>query len=222
MVFDFDGVIVDSEPVHWRAFREVLAPLGIPLSWEDYTDRYMGFDDRDAFREAFRSRGRELPADRLAELISAKSRAFHAILSEGIRPLPGAVPLVRSIRSRGIPLAVCSGALRTDIDPILASLRLSDCFDRIVSAEEVERSKPDPASYRLAWSALKERFPERITVPERSLAVEDTPAGIASAKGAGLSVLAVAGSHPREELEGADVVAGSLEEVSISPGRTPP
>jgi len=208
-------VIVDTEPVHWKAFREVLGPLGIDLSWEEYAGRYMGFDDRDAFREAFRVHGRDLSPERLSELISDKSRAFHAILRGGVRPLPGAVSLIRSIRSRGIPLAISSGALRSDIDPILEHLGLTACFDRIVSAEEVEKSKPDSASYRLAWAALKERFPRRLTVPGRSLAIEDTPAGIASAKGAGLSVLAVAGSHPREELEGADTIVDSLETVRL-------
>jgi len=208
-------VIVDTEPVHWKAFREVLGPLGIDLSWGEYAARYMGFDDRDAFREAFRVHGRDLSPERLSELISSKSRAFHAILREGIRPLPGAVSLIRSIHTRGIPLAISSGALRSDIDPILDLLGLSACFDRIVSAEEVENSKPDPASYRLAWTDLKDRFPRRLTVPGRSLAIEDTPAGIASAKGAGLSVLAVAGSHPRGELEGADEVVDSLETVRL-------
>jgi len=215
VIFDFDGVIVDTEPVHWRAFREVLDPLGFDLSWEEYTGRYMGFDDRDAFREAFRLHGQELSPGRLAGLIAAKSRAFHAILREGFRALPGADPLIRSIHSRGIPLAISSGALRSDIDPILDRLGLADCFSRVVTAEEVERSKPDPASYRLAWSALKDRHSDRLSLPERTLAVEDTPAGIGSARGAGLSVLAVSGSHPREELEGADIVVDSLAEVRL-------
>lgn len=222
VIFDFDGVIVDTEPVHWKAFREVLGPLGIPFPWEEYADRYMGFDDRDAFREAFRVHGREMAEERLPELIAAKSRAFHEILREGVRPFPGAVSLIETIHSRGIPLAVSSGALRSDIDPILATLGIAGCFARIVSADEVSRSKPDPESYRLAWSDLRRRFPGALTSPANSLAIEDTPAGIESAKGAGLSVLAVAGSHSGEELAGADRVVGSLEEVLISRGRTPP
>ena len=77
--------------------------------------------------EAFRVHGRDLSPERLSELISDKSRAFHAILRGGVRPLPGAVPLIRSIRSRGIPLAISSGALRSDIDPILDHLGLTAC-----------------------------------------------------------------------------------------------
>lgn len=215
VIFDFDGVIVDTEPIHWQAFREVLGPLGIPFPWEEYADRYMGFDDRDAFREAFRVHGRTLSGEALAEVIAAKSRAFREILREGVRPFPGALPLIEAIHSRGIPLAISSGALRSDIDPILAALGIADRFVRIVSADEVERSKPDPESYRLAWSSLRRRFPGAMTSPENTVAIEDTPAGVRSAKGAGLSVLAVAGSFRREELSEADAVVDSLEAVGI-------
>lgn len=215
VIFDFDGVIVDTEPIHWQAFREVLAPLGIPFPWDEYVERYMGFDDRDAFREAFRVHGRSLAGEPLAELIAAKSLAFQEILRAGVRPFPGAIPLIESIHLRGIPLAISSGALRSDIDPILATLGIAGCFARIVSADEVERSKPDPESYRLAWSDLVRRFPGMLTSPGNSLAIEDTPAGIRSAKGVGLSVLAVAGSYRREELSEADTVVDSLEAVRI-------
>lgn len=215
VIFDFDGVIVDTEPIHWQAFREVLGPLGILFPWEEYAERYMGFDDRDAFREAFRVHARTLAGETLAELVAAKSRAFQEILRDGVRPLPGSVPLIEAIHSRGIPLAISSGALRTDIDPILATLGIAGRFARIVSADDVEKSKPDPASYRLAWSALRRQFPGALTSPANSLAIEDTPAGIESAKGAGLSVLAVAGSYRREKLSEADTVVDSLEAVRI-------
>lgn len=215
MIFDFDGVIVDTEPIHWRAFLEVLTPLGIPLPWEEYAERYMGFDDRDAFREAFRAQGRPLAGETLAGLVAAKSGAFQEILRAGVRPFPGAVSLIEAIHSRGIPLAISSGALRSDIAPILATLGVDGCFARIVSADDVKKSKPDPESYRLAWSALRRQFPGTLTSPANSLAIEDTPAGIESAKGAGLSVLAVAGSHPREDLSRADAVVDSLEAVRL-------
>ena len=224
VVFDFDGVIVDSEPLHWKAFREVLAPAGIAFPWEEYVDRYMGFDDRDAFLEAFRVHGKALDDGRLAELVGAKSRVFQKVIREGVRPFPGAVPLIESIHARGIPLAISSGALRSDIDPILAMLGIAGCFPLVVSADDVEKSKPDPESYRLAWSGLKRLHPASISSPGRSLAIEDTPAGVRAAKLAGLAVLAVAGSYGEQELAEADLFAGSLEQVriAISPWRTPP
>lgn len=194
----------------------MLAPAGIAFPWEEYVGRYMGFDDRDAFREAFRVHGKPLGDGRLAELVAAKSLVFQDVIRDGVRPLPGAVPLIGSIHARGIPLAISSGALRSDIEPILAMLGIAGCFPLIVSADDVERSKPDPESYRLAWEGLRRLHPGSISSPGRSLAIEDTPAGIRAAKLAGLAVLAVAGSYAEEDLAEADHFAGSLDQVRIA------
>ena len=126
---------------------------------------------------------------------------------------PGAVSLIESLRAAGRPLALCSGALRSDIDPILAQLGIARRFDAIVSADDVRRSKPDPESYALAFARLSERYATLLTVPEKSVAVEDTPAGIRSAKGAGLRVLAVTNSYGAGELAEAGWIVDSLENV---------
>jgi beta-phosphoglucomutase len=173
----------------------------------------MGFDDRDAFREAFRAKGIDLDDANLAKLVAAKSVAFLRGLRDGVTAYPGAVSLIESLRAAGRALALCSGALRSDIDPILAQLRVARCFDVIVSADDVRRSKPDPESYRLAFARLSEKYDTLLTVPEKSVAVEDTPAGIRSAKGAGLQVLAVTNSYGAGELAEADWIADSLESV---------
>jgi beta-phosphoglucomutase len=213
VLFDFDGILVDSEPMHHRAFTEVLDPLGMGFPWKEYVDIYMGFDDRDAFREAFRAKGIDLDEANLAKLVAAKSRAFQEGLRNGVTAYPGAVPMIESLHAAGWPLALCSGALRSDIDPILAQLGVARCFDAIVSADDVRRSKPDPESYALAFARLSERVATLLTVPERSIAVEDTPAGIRSAKGTGLRVLAVTNSYGAGELAEADWIADSLENV---------
>ncbi|HEY5512170.1 MAG TPA: HAD family phosphatase [Geomonas sp.] len=213
VIFDFDGIIVDTEPLHYKAFQELLVPLGLGYSWEQYLELYLGFDDRDAFREAYRAGGRELPAEELKALIDGKAQAFLRIVSVGVAPYPGVVELIRSI-SGVLPLALCSGALRRDIDPILAQLGLVGAFDTLVTADEVAASKPDPESYRLAVQRLQALFPGRID-PARSLAIEDTPAGILSAAGAGLKVLAVTNSYPKERLTGACRVVVSLAGVDL-------
>jgi len=215
VLFDFDGILVDSEPMHHRAFTEVLDPLGMGFTWGEYVETYMGFDDRDAFREAFRAKGIDLDDANLAKLVAAKSEAFLRGLRDGVTAYPGAVPLVESLRAAGLPLALCSGALRSDIDPVLAQLGVARCFDVIVSADDVRRSKPDPESYALAFARLSERYVTMLTVPGKSVAVEDTPAGIRSAKGAGLRVLAVTNSYGAGELAEADWITDSLESVRI-------
>jgi len=212
-IFDFDGIIVDTEPLHYKAFQEILVPLGMGYSWEEYLERYMGFDDRDAFRESFSAAGRPLSAAELKTLMDGKAEAFLRIVSVGVAPYPGVVELIRSI-SGTLPLALCSGALRSDIDPILAQLGLVGAFDAMVTADEVAASKPDPESYRLAVQRLQELFPGRIN-PARSLAVEDTPAGILSATGAGLRVLAVTNSYPEDRLSGACRVVTTLAGVDL-------
>jgi beta-phosphoglucomutase len=213
VLFDFDGILVDSEPMHYRAFTQVLDPLGMGFPWKEYVEIYMGFDDRDAFREAFRRKGIDLDEGTLAKLVAAKSRAFQDGIRDGVTAYPGAVPVIESLHAAGRPLALCSGALRSDIDPILAQLGVARRFGVIVSADDVRRSKPDPESYALAFARLSERYATLLTGPEKSVAVEDTPAGIRSAKGAGLRVLAVTNSYGAGELADADWIAESLESV---------
>jgi len=216
VLFDFDGILVDSEPMHYRAFTEVLDPRGMGFTWQKYVETYMGFDDRDAFREAFRAKGISLDDANLAELVAAKSDAFLRGLRGGVTAYPGAVPMIESLHAAGRPLALCSGALLSDIEPIFAQLGIGHCFDVIVSADNVRRSKPDPESYALAFSRLSERHPTSMTIPGKSIAVEDTPAGIRSAKGAGLRVLAVTNSYGAGELAEADWITDSLERVRIA------
>lgn len=216
VIFDFDGVIVDTEPLHFEALRKVLEPLGIRIEWEEYVRTYMGFDDRDAFHEAFHSRGTDLDDRRMAELLSSKSKLFQEVIRSGVRDYPGAVSLIASLHAAGLPLAISSGALRSDILPVVTLLRIDHCFSHIVAADDVRKSKPDPESYTLAFQRLKRSHPALLTTPDRSLAVEDTPAGIRSAKRAGLRVLAVTNSYGEEELAEADYLTGSLNDVRIS------
>lgn len=214
VIFDFDGVIVDTEPLHYRAFQEILEPLGLGYSWETYVDRYMGYDDREAFVEAFRAAGRPMGNWSLGELISRKAEAFQKIITAGVQPYPGVVELIRDIAGK-LPLAVCSGALPSDIEPILGQLGIAASFDVIVTAVDVAASKPDPASYALAAARLAGKHPERTIPPSCCLAIEDTPAGIASAMGAGIPVLAVTNSYPAAKLCGAVRIVDSLADVSL-------
>ncbi|MGB3398742.1 MAG: HAD family phosphatase [Candidatus Deferrimicrobiaceae bacterium] len=216
VIFDFDGVIVDTEPLHYKAFQEVLEPLGIGFPWREYVEVYLGFDDRDAFLEAFRARGKDLDDRRLTQLVASKSKIFLDIIRNGVRAYPGTVSLITSLNASGLPLAISSGALRSDILPILDLLGITRCFPHVISADDVRKSKPDPGSYLLAFRRLKETNPLLLSTPDRCLAVEDTPAGIRSAKGAGLKVLAVTNSYSEKQLIEADFLTDSLENVRIS------
>ncbi len=214
IIFDFDGIIVDTEPIHYLAFQKILEPLGLGYSWDEYVDRYMGFDDREAFREVFKLCSRNLKGNDLEKLIKEKAHYFLQIIKEGIKPYPGVLKLVNDLAGN-MPLALCSGALLSDIVPILSQLGISDKFDAIVTAEEVEASKPDPASYKLAQGKLSLRYPDLMIAPENCLAIEDTPAGIESATAAGIAVLAVTNSYAPEKLSRANFIIDSLETISL-------
>ena len=214
VVFDFDGIIVDSEPLHYRAFQRVLEPLGAGYSWQEYVERYLGFDDRDAFREAFRVNRLPLDDGTLAGLIAAKAAFFHDVAAEGVVPYPGVVELVRALAGT-VPLAICSGALRSDIEPVLRMISLAGFFDCLVTADDVAASKPDPASYRLAVEHLQLLFPAAGITASQTVAIEDTPAGIQSAKGAGLQVLAVTNSYPATALTAANRVVAALSGINV-------
>lgn len=211
VIFDFDGIIVDSERLHWAAFNAVLNPMDKTLTWEDYIEVYIGFDDRDAFKTVFPNLGK----DRLDILIEAKAAAFQELLeSDGAAALPGAVELIKHL-SGNIPLAICSGALREDILPIIGSLGISNAFNTIVTAEDTPISKPNPAPYSKAWTQLAGIFNLQAEEVAAGLAIEDTPAGIASAKAAGLKVLSVTNSYPAEYLTDADAIVDTLEGLTL-------
>ncbi len=210
IAFDFDGVIVDSEPLHYRAFIEVVKPLGVVFSYEQYLERYIGYDDRDLFRAIFAELDDPLSADRLRELIGAKAEAFARIVDQGVTAYPGAVELIRRAAD-AMPIAIVSGALRDDIDLILSGIgdgKLIERFASVVTADRVAASKPDPASYRMAVDELQ-------VEANNCLAIEDTVAGIASAKTAGLRTLGVGQTHPIEQLTSAERTVASLAEVDL-------
>lgn len=209
IIFDFDGIIVDTEPLHYKSFQQVLAPLGFEFTWQEYLDDYIGFDDRDAFREAFAAHNRELSINELHSLISQKALAFQNVIKDGVSAYPGTVELIRKLRDARVPLAICSGALKSDIDPILLMLNLTDCFDTIVTADDVATSKPDPECYEIAFNKLLALRIKPFT-KETTFAIEDTPAGISAARQANLNVCAVTNSYAAERLTEATFTTSSL------------
>ena len=213
VIFDFDGVIVDTEPLHYQAFQKILQPRNLGFSWNEYVQTYMGFDDRDAFREAFQQKELPLSETELEQLVAQKADIFQEVIKAGVAPYPGVTGLIQGLYQRTIPLAICSGALRSDILPILDQLGVASCFSTIVTADDVPHSKPDPTCYRIAAEQLMTIFPDKLASCDHVIAIEDTPAGITSALGAGLKVIAVTNSYPADHLKQASRIVTSLEEL---------
>lgn len=213
VIFDCDGILVDTEPLHYRAFQEVLVPLGLGHDFEHYLEYFVGFDDREAFMHAFEQAGMELTPATLDDLIKAKSNALRELIERGVPSFPGVVDLVSELMDKKIPMAIASGALRDEVETFVASLGLQRAFFVIVAADDVKKSKPDPETYLLAMKRL-------VSIcgpldPMNCVAVEDTPAGIRSARSAALPVIAVTNSFPESELIEADKIVTSLSDLNV-------
>jgi beta-phosphoglucomutase len=210
VLFDFDGVLVNSEALHFQAFREVLSAEHIDLSEEEYYRELLGFDDKGAFRHIYQKRNVELSPKTFLSVMARKSEVMmDLIYRRQFSALPGVEEFVRSLwRKR--PLAICSGALREEIEAMLEGIALRDCFSIIVAAEDVTIGKPDPSGY-LMTSKLISQKAGRTLAPRDCLIVEDAPTVIKSVRAVGFPVLAVATSYPAEKLAEANWVVKTLE-----------
>ena len=217
VLFDFDGVLVNSEPLHFYAFSEVLKAEQIELTEDEYYRDLIGFDDRGAFRHVFAKRGRALEPKVLLAVMARKSRVMMDLIRRRqFHALPGVEEFVRTLWRRG-PLAICSGGLREEIEAMLEGIALRDCFGVIVAAEDVEVGKPDPSGYLLAARLLSERLKlPRPLKPADCLVVEDAPTVIRSVKAAGFPTLGVASSYPEIKLGAADWVVRSLRPDEVA------
>lgn len=215
LIVDFDGVMVDSEPTHLKCFQQVLAPLGIELSTEQYYARYLGKDDRDCFAAMLADNGRPADADLIAQLIARKTLSIQQAFATSIKAQDGALSLLEAAEIDSIAIAICSGGLRSEIEIAARKIGAMDHVMTIVSAEDVSRGKPDPEGYQLALTRLI-RLSGRILLAPRTLVVEDAPAGIDAAHAAGMKVLAVATSYEPHALTAADMVVASLADVTLA------
>ena len=211
IIFDCDGVIADTEPLHFAALQRVLAEEGFKLTEEDYYQNYLAFDDRGCFRKAFSN----LTTERLAELIDRKASYIEPAMRAHLRLFPGAADFIRRA-ARAYPLVVASGALRREIEMVLEAGGVRDCFLAIVSAEDVARGKPDPESFLKAHAILNAHADIPIS-PAECLVIEDSLHGVEAARLASMPVLAVTNSYPKDQLLQADLVVESLDGLSLDP-----
>jgi len=214
VLFDFDGVIVNSEPLHFQAFREVLAVEHIDLSEEEYYRELIGFDDKGAFRHLYKVRNLPLPPKTFLNLMARKSRAMMELIHRRqFSALPGVEQFVRTLWRR-LPLGICSGALREEIEAMLEGISLRDCFSVVVAALNEKIGKPDPQGYLMTAELLGEKTHRNLRPPD-CLIVEDAPTVIKSVRAVGFPVLAVATSYPLERLSDANWAVRSLEPSEV-------
>jgi beta-phosphoglucomutase len=198
VLFDFNGVLVDDEPQHCEALQRVLADEDITLTREQYYAHYLGLDDRTGFVEAYRRAQRTLTTELLRHLVEKKSTLYLDLVRTSLRMVAGAPEFVRDA-GRRFRLAIVSGALRQEIDVALSRTGLAKGFETIIAANDVPRSKPDPAAYLAAHRALDKRRPIAI---DRCVVIEDSLHGLEAARAAGMPCVMLTTSHPSQTLQG--------------------
>jgi HAD superfamily hydrolase (TIGR01509 family) len=209
IVFDFDGVLANSEPLHYLAFRDVLAEQGVSLSESDYYAKYLGYDDVGALAAVARDQRRVFPAAVIKSLVARKAVRMEELEREKAVLFPGAAEAV--VRLAGsCPLAIASGALRAEITRILDRERLSIHFAAIVGAEDTAVSKPAPDPYHRAVQLLSSATGSTLS-PAECVAIEDSQWGIESARAAGLRTVAITHTYPAEALAAADKIVSGLD-----------
>jgi len=207
IIFDFDGVLADTEPLHFKMFQRVLHEEGLPLSEQDYYRKYVGLDDKGCFQAVLSLHGRLASPETVRRLVERKA----ALMLEQIKITPVVYPGIADFVKRTADryrLAIVSGALRHEIELILESVSLRSSFEHITAAEDIRNGKPDPEGYLHALQALNRRAAVQAS---DCLVIEDTIAGIQAAHAAGMRCLAVSTTYPADQLAGADAVTSALK-----------
>lgn len=214
IIFDFDGVIANSEPLHFQAFREEVAARGVELSRDAYYRDYLGFDDASAFRAIGADNGRDWSAGEVDAMVARKAERIEELEAHTSVLFPGAAEAIERAAAAA-PIAIASGALTAEILRTLARERLAGFFTVVVGADQTAASKPSPDPYQLAVSLMSSRLHISLQ-PCECLAIEDSRWGLESARRAGLKTVAVAHTYDPEILREADAVIATIGDLDLA------
>jgi beta-phosphoglucomutase len=212
IVFDFDGVIANSEPLHFQAYRDVLAEHGVTLTEPDYYARYLGFDDVGAFEAIGASCGERWTPAHIRNLVARKAVRLEALERNVSVLFPGAADAIRRAAA-AMPIAIASGARAEEVRRVLSREDLLACFTAIVAAEDTPVSKPAPEPYLRALAGLASTAGPGLHARD-CVAIEDSRGGLESARAAGLRTVAVTNTYPASELV-ADLTIPSLDAMDL-------
>ncbi len=205
VIFDMDGVIIDSAPYHYAAWQTVWKKKGISFSLESFKHNF-GRRSEMQVKEII---GDDAPEKEVLSIAREKDALFREIVKGNIKPLPGAVELIASLKEYGVPIAVGSSAPDETVNLVIKALGIDRYFDAVVSGSEVTEGKPSPQIFLKAARKLG-------CEPEKCLVIEDAAVGITAAKLGRMYALAVTNTHPREVLKDADIIVDSLAEVTAA------
>jgi len=221
VIFDFDGVITDSEILHLRAFNQVLARHGMEITKEDYYKDYLGLTDLDLLNLLVNESLLKADAREIVNLAEQKKQVFEKLAKAEGSIIEGVQDFLQMLKQNNIPMAICSGALLTEIELILEEGRLRSFFEVIVSAEQVKKGKPNPEGLLLTLQKLNSNvIPAQAGIqnpilPNHCIVIEDSHWGLEAAKAAGMHTVAITNSYDADQLAMAEKVVTQLSELSI-------
>jgi len=215
VIFDFDGVISDSEILHFRAFNQMLAQYGIEITIKDYYKTYLGFNDVDCYKLLIHQGLLKIDEQQIDGLVEQKKLIFEKLAKTEGRMIEGVRDFLTMLEDNDISMAICSGALLTEVELILEEARLRHLFEAIVSGDQVKKGKPDPEGFLLSLQRLNENRENPITA-KQCIAIEDSHWGLEAAKAAGMHTVAVTNSYDAEQLSIAEKIVDRLSELRIS------
>lgn len=214
VIFDFDGVITDSEILHFRVFNKVLAPHNIELSKKDYYKDFLGLSDLDAFNLLVERGILKLDENGVREIALEKNRLFEDLVKEEGNIIEGVRDFLKLLKANNILIAICSGSLLPEIEIILEQAKLSHFFDVIVSAEQVRKGKPNPEGFLLTLKELNKKSSTPVS-PKQCVVIEDSRWGLEAAEAAKMHSVAITNSYEAEQLVPSDKIIDHFSELSL-------
>lgn len=215
IIFDFDGVIADTEPLHFKAYNRVLKGYGIKIAKKAYYHDYLGYTDHDCFEIIKKSHPDKLGETTVKTLMQQKSQAYLDFLKDRSCVISHVAQFLQMLTAHNLTIAICSGGLRNEIETVLLRARLHDFFEVIVTANEVKKGKPDPEGFNLALQMLNSRHQGKSIKAGDCVVIEDSHWGLDAAKAAGMHTVAVTNSYTRDELAMAEMVVDNLGQLTI-------
>ncbi len=214
VIFDFDGVITDSEILHLRAFNKVLARFNLEIDKKDYYTNYLGYTDADCFERLIADGLLEVDKRQIPEMIEQKNHVFEELARTEGKTIEGVREFLNMLAQNNVPMAICSGALLTEIELLLDDAGLRHFFAVIVSAEHVKKGKPHPDGFLITLKKLNKGRSDPIKA-EQCIVIEDSLWGLQAAKAAGMHSVAVTNSYDAEQLHLADKIVDKLSDLSM-------
>jgi beta-phosphoglucomutase len=220
VIFDFDGVITDSEILHLRAFNKVLAQFDIEIKKKDYYTKYLGYTDFDCYRKFIQEGILKIDKKKIPGLVEQKDHIFKELAKTEGRTIEGVREFLEMLEKNNIPMSICSGALLTEIELILDEAKLRPFFQVIVSAEHVKKGKPHPDGFLRTLKRLNRVIPsqagiQKPIIAKQCVVIEDSLWGLQAAKAAGMHSVAVTNSYDADQLQLAEKIVDSLKDLSM-------